>query len=214
MLFRSEMKQIVLMSAFSALMLMFTGCSEDKIIDDNPGGGLNSDQISLNVYTENNTTRATDAVIGSNFTNFQVYAMNGTTSLLAPNTTYTYSSANSKWAFSGTAPNWTDASFQTFPIRFFALANNASTNTLYNVTTTPALTYSYTSPASANQVDLLAAITTIQRKPVGGTVPFPFKHALSKVKMRVEVGAGVKLILKSLTLKNLKNSATLTFNAA
>lgn len=197
---------------FGAALLSATlvGCTNDEVFDENI---TSSNEIEMNVYSGKNATRAVDATIGGTFTSFKTYC---TTADAKGdfNDVYTYNTTTSKWgwASSHTWPS-TEASY---PMRFYALADNASPNTAYallpGVPPATAKTYIYTVPDFSAQVDLLACMQTAVRKPVGGTLPFPFKHALSKVAFKLKVGAGVKLVLISMKIRNINSVGTITLD--
>ncbi len=187
------MKKYFYVAAVAAIAL--TGCAKTDVAVSEEGDRV----ISFDTYTQRTSTRAsvitTDTLkaSASGFGVFAYYtAQNNYSSSTKPDFMYdqavVYNQGTSKWEYSPVKfwPNKTGdkVSFFAYAPKADSHISNISGN---NVAGDPTMTFSIDT-AIVRQIDFLVAdpMTNLTKQQVGGKVSFNFKHALSRIGLKVQ----------------------------
>ena len=215
---------------FSALCAGFTSCSndEDGAIAQN-GAGVETRAMGFNVNIEGNAhaTRGfatTESNALSQITSFQTWGYDATT-----NNLYMGESATTGRIVSNTGdarnPAWSYSPQQFWPVNnlsFVAIApadySAVSDNTTSSADGVVSVASTVTIPVDVEkQKDLMYAEgDKVNKTTDGGNIPFTFKHALSQIVFKGKFngdGAVTKVIIKDITLMNIKDAGTVNFTS-
>lgn len=228
-------KKFIVMAAFAAVFGMsFTACSnnDDDLAGSEAGNPVSGEtramDFDINVEGNAHVTRgvattATNAL--SQIADFQTWAYDATTDGL-----YMGNSATVGRTVTNTgtalAPVWSYTPQQFWPVNalsFVAITPNNYSAVSANATSASSGVVSIASTVNIpvnveEQKDLMYAdAASIDKDEDAGNVPFTFKHALSQIVFKgkfSDAGAVTKVIIKDITLMNIKNAGTVNFTSA
>lgn len=171
------MKNLLYIAAIAATAVGFTSCSSNEDLND----AVKDSGVPFKVTASAPTTRATD-LTSSNFTNFQLYAFEGTNEWISGK----LFTKNTSWEpASGTGPYaWPTAATSS---DFYGVSENtASMSSAFVDDIKTSQSFTYTVPTIiANQKDLLVAHTT--GKSNDAQVALAFKHALAAATLNLQL---------------------------
>ncbi|MFI3319542.1 MAG: fimbrillin family protein [Rikenellaceae bacterium] len=215
------MKQRNLLIAAAALAIV--GCTNDESATTAALSTFDSKAINFS----SNTTRAsvvTLATLETDGNKFKVFATSGDnpTSWYTDGTytingeyNYVYSEAASDWAWSSISPAWPTATTG-YPMRFLAVYPSSITTSEAKdeLTEEISLNSEITIEAtSADQVDIMTALSTTNAKPADGHLALCFKHILSRLNFSIVAGNGVTVELQRITVNNVGNKGKYSHDA-
>lgn len=171
------MKNLLYIAAIAATAVGFTSCSSNEDLND----AVKDSGVPFKVTASAPTTRATD-LTSSNFTNFQLYAFEGTNEWISGK----LFTKNTSWEpASGTGPYaWPTANTLS---DFYGVSENAaSMSSAFVDDIKTSQSFTYTVPTTiADQKDLLVAHTT--GKSTDAQVALAFKHALANATLTLKL---------------------------
>lgn len=203
------MKNLLYIAAIAATAVGFTSCSSNEDLND----AVKDSGVPFKVTASAPTTRATD-LTSSNFTNFQLYAFEGSSETpwinnvrFAKDASWTPASGTYTWPTKGATST------------FYAVSENNSDGTFSGSMGVGAKTFTYTIPTNiADQKDLLVATTSGTSN--DASVNLQFKHALAAAKLTLSIDPSLTVInsdyatyrlyakIKSITFNNVNISGT------
>ncbi|WP_434503183.1 hypothetical protein [Prevotella sp.] len=204
------MKNLLYIAAIAATAVGFTSCSSNEDLND----AVKDSGVPFKVTASAPTTRATD-LTSSNFTNFQLYAFEGTDEWITgkqftKSTSWSPASGTYKWPTAAT------------PSNFYGVSENAaSMSSAFVDDIANSKSFTYTVPTTiADQKDLLVASTT--GKSNDTQVSLPFNHALASATLKItldpsvtnyksEDGGRLFIKIKSITIHNIEVSGIYSF---
>ncbi|MGL4332203.1 MAG: fimbrillin family protein [Bacteroidales bacterium] len=181
-------------------LILLPSCIKSELTDISGGAG-HSGVIHFNTYT-GKQGRAEDITdLNTEGTSFHIYAKDShDRPYLINGEKYRYV-ADGQWEWENDQ-EW--SSVKKYPLIFNAVYPHQST------TDTEGFEYSVSSEA-AEQIDLLHARTQANTRPANGSVPFAFKHILSRIDFKVLTDPSVKAYIQSVKIWNVCKSAPYHF---
>lgn len=209
------MKNLLYIAAIAATAVGFTSCSSNEDLND----AVKDSGVPFKVTASAPTTRATD-LTSSNFTNFQLYAFEGTNEWIS-GARFT---KNPSWApFNvNETYNWPHAGVTS---KFYAVSENgtemSSAFAVNDIANTQSFTYTVPTTV-ANQKDLL--IASAEGMSTDAKVSLEFKHALAAANLKFTITPTYTAYtgttystyrlhakIKSITFNNVYTSGTYSF---
>lgn len=213
---------------FSALCAGFSSCSNDDEVPGASQEGGTRGTIGFNKVLVDGSALATRGYATTTgnalnqITSFETWAYDATTDGLYMGNSATVGREVTNTG-SAKVPVWSYSPQQFWPVNalsFVAITpkdySAVNSNTTSSTSGVVSIASNVTIPVDVeNQKDLMYAdAASIDKNSNGGNVPFTFKHALSQIVFKgkfSDAGAVTKVIIKDITLMNIKNAGTVNF---
>ncbi|MFI3328137.1 MAG: fimbrillin family protein [Rikenellaceae bacterium] len=210
-------RKLYFLAAFGAALAL-VGCvfePDDAIAYSETTTDDSSDETKVSFLSSTSRAVVNDlSMLQGDKLGFGVYGVNSSDAgFFIDGDSYGYNDTSSSWGWLGDSYSW-PTSTDSYPVEFYAFypADDDAVD-MASVDSNKSLTAAITIQSADSQTDLLAAVNSVDMRPVGGAISLSFDHILSQVNLNVKAGANSIVHLQSVTFKAMVGSNTFDYVA-